>query len=115
MLDGIDCHAYGFSADSARWTSHGRPHRGLAGRSGDRQLCYNRGIVDFLGSRGYAMSVLRPQRLLNRKKRPAPGASGSFRTLWPMSASKDRNLVRRRWRFGKATLKVKVLLNRPGN
>ena len=61
------------------------------------------------------MSVLRPNRLLNRKKRPAPGASGSFRTLWPMSASKDWNLVRRRWRFGKSTLRVRSLLNKPGN
>jgi hypothetical protein len=48
MLDGIDSHACGSSADSARWTSHGRPDRGLAGRSGDRQLCYNRSIVDLL-------------------------------------------------------------------
>ena len=31
MLDGIDCHACGSSADSARWTSRGRPDRGLAG------------------------------------------------------------------------------------
>jgi hypothetical protein len=61
------------------------------------------------------MSVLRPQPIAEQEKRPAPGASGSFRALWPMSASKDWNLVRRRWRFGKATLKVKFLLNRPGN
>jgi Antitoxin VbhA len=40
----------------------------LAGRSGDRQLCYNRGIVDFLGSRGYAMSVLRPQPIAEQEK-----------------------------------------------
>jgi hypothetical protein len=68
MLDGIDCHACGSSADSARWTSHAGLIGGLAGRSGDKQLCYNRGTVDFLGSRGYAMSVLRPHAIAEQEK-----------------------------------------------
>jgi hypothetical protein len=36
--------------------------------AGDRQLCYNKGTVDFLGSRGYAMSVLRPQPIAEQEK-----------------------------------------------
>ena len=39
-----------------------------AGRSGDRQLCYNRSIVDSLGSRGDAMSGLRPQPIAEQEK-----------------------------------------------
>jgi len=60
------------------------------------------------------MSVLRPQPIAEQEKEAVPGASGLFKTLWPMSASKDWNLVRRRWRFGKANIEGEVSVEQAG-